>query len=349
MYHELYFVFKQSLFNLYYTIFNASVYKRDKRTFFLVRDNLPIPPIYPIHGEPSSIIYRTRVSRNSSRSGGADSWNNNKFSARIIFIGLADYLPRDGCWTRPDANKRSDFPRCRGLHSQIWLANKRGAHARAALDTRRTRCFASLIRSLAHLHLLIAIPSLRSSFPSNLEEIGGIAAMCLSGHVPPFFHRENDLSTRIFAFQWEKNRFFFEILSLLSDLESISINLILSRWKMKIHRVKRLGGQRSPFFFSLSSSRDHFSLGHVLNSRGRTKSHTFPPAGRHLVAGQNRHEYVMLVTYCFHRVFRQAGIVARRGGGGGKKGIFDLFEQTSFLPHSILLHSREIRGYYSSI
>lgn len=161
MYHELYFVFKQSLFNLYYTIFNASVYKRDKRTFFLVRDNLPIPPIYPIHGEPSSIIYRTRVSRNSSRSGGADSWNNNKFSARIIFIGLADYLPRDGCWTRPDANKRSDFPRCRGLHSQIWLANKRGAHARAALDTRRTRCFASLIRSLAHLHLLIAIPSLR--------------------------------------------------------------------------------------------------------------------------------------------------------------------------------------------
>lgn len=102
---------------------------------------------------------------------------------------------------------------------------------------------------------------------------------------------------------------------------------------------QRLGGQRSSFFFSLSSSRDHFSLGHVLNSRGRTKSHTFPPAGRHLVAGQNRHEYVMLVTYCFHRVFRQAGIVARRGGGGGKKGIFDLFEQTSFLPHSILLHS----------
>lgn len=48
--HELYFVFKQSLFNLYYTIFNASVYKRDKRSVFFVPDNLPIPPIYPIHG-----------------------------------------------------------------------------------------------------------------------------------------------------------------------------------------------------------------------------------------------------------------------------------------------------------
>lgn len=185
----------------------------------------------------SSIIYRMRVSfsRNSSRSGGADSWNNNKFSARIIFIGLADYLPRDGCWTRPDANKRSDFPRCRGLHSQIWLANKRGAHARATVDTRRTRCFASLIRSLAHLHLLIAIPSLRSSFPSNLQEIVEESQQCV---FPPFFHRENDLSTRIFAFQWEKNRFFFEILSLLSDLENISINLILFCGKMKIHRVK---------------------------------------------------------------------------------------------------------------
>lgn len=103
---------------------------------------------------------------------------------------------------------------------------------------------------------------------------------------------------------------------------------------MKIHRVKRLGGQRSPFFFSLSSSRDHFSLGHVLNSRGRTKSHTFPPAGRHLVAGQNRHEYVMLVTYCFHRVFRQTGIVKKRRRRREKR-IFDLFEQTSFLPQNI--------------
>lgn len=143
-----------------------------------------------IQSMASSIIYRTRVSRNSSRSGGADSWNNNKFSARIIFIGLADYLPRDGCWTRPDANKRSDFPRCRGLHSQIWLANKRGAHARAAVDTRRTRCFASLIRSLAHLHLLIAIPSLRSSFPSNLEEIVEKSQQCVFPGTFPLFSIE---------------------------------------------------------------------------------------------------------------------------------------------------------------
>lgn len=72
------------------------------------------------------------------------------------------------------------------------------------------------------------------------------------------------------------------------------INLIPSRRKIKIHRVKIVEGKGFednvlPSSLSLSSSRDLPEVSATCWILG-SKAHTFPPAGRHLVAEQNRHD-----------------------------------------------------------
>lgn len=113
------------------------------------------------------------------------------------------------------------------------------------------------------------------------------------------------------------------------------INLIPSRRKIKIHRVKIVEGKGFednvlPSSLSLSSSRDLPEVSATCWILG-SKAHTFPPAGRHLVAEQNRHDAEWRPS-TWPLPLPPVPCISSTGIVKKKKRIFDLFAQPSFLP-----------------